>query len=53
MTDDRNFTDRDPARLLPYVCELTASSTDAVQLPHSEKYLGEKASDADSSAVRE
>jgi hypothetical protein len=43
--DDRDFSQMDPGRLLPFVCELTAASPDAVVIPDSEQYLGEKASD--------
>jgi hypothetical protein len=51
MDDDRDFP-VDPASLLPFVCELMPANPDAVLLPDSEKYLGEKASDDISSATR-
>lgn len=47
IDDDRDFSLTDPATLLPFVCELIAANPDAVLLPDSEKYLGEKASDGD------
>ena len=46
LTDDREMP-RDPATLLPFVCELRPPNPDAVLLPDSEKYLGVKASDGD------
>jgi hypothetical protein len=44
MDDDQDFP-RDPATLSPFVCELMPANPDAMSLPDSEKYLGEKASD--------
>jgi len=44
MDEERHFP-RDPATLLPFVCELMPP--DAVILPHSKKYPGEKTSDGD------
>jgi hypothetical protein len=44
--NDRDFP-RDPATLFPFVCELMPANPDAVLLPDSEKYLGDKASDGD------
>jgi hypothetical protein len=49
--DDERHLPRDPATLLPFVCELMPPNPDAVMLPHSKKYLGEKASDGDGSAI--
>jgi hypothetical protein len=51
MDDDRDFP-RDPAALLPFVCEPMPANPDAVSLPDSEKYLGEKASDESDAATR-
>jgi hypothetical protein len=50
MDDNRDFP-RDPATLLPFVCELMPANLDAVLLPDSEKYLGEKATDGDDFAA--
>jgi hypothetical protein len=47
IDDDRDWSPRDPAKLLPFVCELMPANPNAVLLPDSEKYLGEKASDGD------
>jgi hypothetical protein len=44
--DDRDFP-RDPASLLPFVCELMPVDPDAVQIANSKKYIGEKATDGD------
>jgi hypothetical protein len=52
MDEGRHFP-RDPATLLPFVCELMPPNPEAVMLPHSKKYLGEKASDETSSASRD
>jgi hypothetical protein len=46
MDDNRDFP-RDPATLLPFVCELMPANPYAVLLPDSEKHLGEKASDGE------
>jgi hypothetical protein len=46
VTDDREMP-RNPATLLPFVCELRPPNPDAVLLPDSEKYLGVKGSDGD------
>jgi hypothetical protein len=43
---DRDFP-RDPASLLPFVCELMPVDPDAVQIANSKKYIGEKATDGD------
>jgi hypothetical protein len=46
MGDDREFP-RGPESLLPFVSELMPANPEAVLLPDSEKYLGEKASDGE------
>jgi hypothetical protein len=47
IDDDRDLPDLDPAKLLPFTRELMPANPDAVLLPLSKKYLGEKASDGD------
>jgi hypothetical protein len=51
MNDDNRDFPRDPASLLPIVCELMPANPDAVLLPDSEKYLGEKATDGEDFAA--
>jgi hypothetical protein len=50
---DRDFSQMDPARLLPFVCELIPVNPDAVIMSNSEQYLGAKASDEGNAAVRD
>jgi hypothetical protein len=47
MNDDERDFLRDPASLLPFVCELMPANPDAVQIANSKKYIGEKATDGD------
>jgi hypothetical protein len=45
MDEERDFP-RDPASLLPFVCDLMPANPDAVQIANSKRYIGEKATDA-------
>jgi hypothetical protein len=50
MDEERDFP-RDPASLLPFVCELMPANLDAVLLPDLERYHGKKATDGDDLAA--
>jgi hypothetical protein len=51
IDDDRDFSQMDPARLLPFVCELIPVNPDAVIMADSEQYPGAKASDESNAAI--
>jgi hypothetical protein len=52
MNDYDRDCPRDPASLLPFVCELMPANPDAVQIANSKNYIGEKATDGDTRVWR-
>jgi hypothetical protein len=52
MDDDRNLSDRDPAKLLPFVCELRPSDPNVEQLPPREyNWYAEQAREPDDVSI--